>query len=366
MGFRLTGHCGHRFGSGEPVAAMAAPFPSRSFWPSTCTHPESGTCSIAVESRRSTTSSSSKPTPSNSCPPFPARYRVWDLLTLAEVDTTKDASCKPRSLTPSPSVSSKALGTRYFISFPSMETICAHSTSTLHGGWSDPAPRLASGDSLRASSDSEEDPWSTCGSPESDLPCLYARRPSLLAAALLSACVTGSTTGGQESTQTAQRRPHADARTVDYPITIQRARAITVRATRDTNPDSEPDPRQPDVQVTECTQETFDATRQTIEGQQEAFATGDFATARTFSSQSFQSYVSVEQFQEIIVGTYPFLIDSPELAFPECQRETDTVLMRVEVDGSPSVIMIYRLVLEGDGWFIDGASIAGTREDVDV
>ncbi|MEL0249771.1 MAG: DUF4864 domain-containing protein, partial [Actinomycetota bacterium] len=125
-------------------------------------------------------------------------------------------------------------------------------------------------------------------------------------------------------------------------------------------------PNQPDVQVAECTQETFDATRQTIEGQQEAFATGDFATARTFSSQSFQSYVSVEQFQEIIVGTYPFLIDSPELAFPECQRETDTVLMRVEVDGSPSVIMIYRLVLEGDGWFIDGASIAGTREDVDV
>ena len=110
--------------------------------------------------------------------------------------------------------------------------------------------------------------------------------------------------------------------------------------------------------MAECTQETFDATRQTIEGQQEAFATGDFATARTFSSQSFQSYVSVEQFQEIIVGTYPFLIDSPELAFPECQRETDTVLMRVEVDGSPSVIMIYRLVLEDDGWFIDGASIA--------
>ena len=93
---------------------------------------------------------------------------------------------------------------------------------------------------------------------------------------------------------------------------------------------------------------------------------GDFATARSFASQSFQSSVTVEQFQEIIVGTYPFLIDSPELAFPECQRETDTVLMRVEVDSSPSIVMIYRLVLEDDDWFIDGASIAGTREDVDV
>ncbi|MEL0126746.1 MAG: DUF4864 domain-containing protein [Actinomycetota bacterium] len=198
----------------------------------------------------------------------------------------------------------------------------------------------------------------------------------LLAAALLSACVTGSATGGQEGTQTPAQTP--------TPIPTQTQEPSTTPSPSNPSPSSEPapsqseqpeqtptqtpsqTPRQPDVQVAECTQETFDATRQTIEGQQEAFATGDFATARTFSSQSFQSYVSVEQFQEIIVGTYPFLIDSPELAFPECQRETDTVLMRVEVDGSPSVIMIYRLVLEGDGWFIDGASIAGTREDVDV
>ena len=189
----------------------------------------------------------------------------------------------------------------------------------------------------------------------------------VLAAALLSACVTGSTTGGQESTQTPAQTP------TPTPTQTQEASPAPSPSSEPTPSQSEQlsqnpsqTPSQPDVQVAECTQETFDATRQTIEGQQEAFASGDFATARTFSSQSFQSYVSVEQFQEIIVGTYPFLIDSPELAFPECQRETDTVLMRVEVDGSPSVIMIYRLVLEEDGWFIDGASIAGTREDVDV
>ena len=197
----------------------------------------------------------------------------------------------------------------------------------------------------------------------------------LLAAALLSACVTGSTTGGQESTQTPEQTP---AQT-PAPIPTQ-----TQEPSPGPSPSNEPTPSQseqpgetpsqnpsqtpsqPDVQVAECTQETFDATRQTIDGQQEAFATGDFAAARSFASQSFQSSVSVEQFQEIIVGTYPFLIDSPELAFPECQRETDTVLMRVEVDGSPSIVMIYRLVLEDDDWFIDGASIAGTREDVDV
>lgn len=181
----------------------------------------------------------------------------------------------------------------------------------------------------------------------------------LLAAALLSACVTGSTTGGQESTQTPAQTPTQTQEPSPAP-------SPSSEPTPSQSEQPSQTPSQPDVQVAECTQETFDATRQTIEGQQEAFATGDFATARTFSSQSFQSYVSVEQFQEIIVGTYPFLIDSPELAFPECQRETDTVLMRVEVDGSPSVIMIYRLVLEDDGWFIDAASIAGTRENVDV
>ena len=183
----------------------------------------------------------------------------------------------------------------------------------------------------------------------------------LLAAALLSACVTGSTTGGQESTQTPAQTPTQTHEPSPAP-------SSEPTPSQSEQPGQTPSqtPSQPDVQVAECTQETFDATRQTIEGQQEAFATGDFATARTFSSQSFQSSVSVEQFQEIIVGTYPFLIDSPELAFPECQRETDTVLMRVEVAGSPSIVLIYRLVLEDDGWFIDGASIAGTREDVNA
>ena len=189
----------------------------------------------------------------------------------------------------------------------------------------------------------------------------------LLAAALLSACVTGSTTGGQESTQTPAQTPTQPQTPSPTPSPSNEPLPSQSGQPGQT-PSQTPSqaPRQPDVPVAECTQETFDATRQTIEGQQEAVASGDFATARTFSSQSFQSSVSVEQFQEIIVGTYPFLIDSPELAFPECQRETDTVLMRVEVQGSPSVIMIYRLVLEDDGWFIDGASIAGTREDVNA
>lgn len=189
----------------------------------------------------------------------------------------------------------------------------------------------------------------------------------LLAAALVSACVTGSTTGGQESTQTPAQTPTQPQTPSPTPSPSNEPLPSQSGQPGQT-PSQTPSqaPSQPDVPVAECTQETFDATRQTIEGQQDAFATGDFAVARSFASQTFQSSVSVERFQEIIVGTYPFLIDSPTLAFDECQQETDTVLIRVEVAGSPSIVLIYRLVLEDDGWFIDGASIAGTREDVNA
>ena len=193
----------------------------------------------------------------------------------------------------------------------------------------------------------------------------------LLAAALVSACVTGSTTGGQESTQTPAQTPTQPQTPSPTPSPSNEplpSQSGQPGQTPSQIPSQTPSqaPSQPDVPVAECTQETFDATRQTIEGQQDAFATGDFAVARSFASQTFQSSVSVERFQEIIVGTYPFLIDSPTLAFDECQQETDTVLIRVEVAGSPSIVLIYRLVLEDDGWFIDGASIAGTREDVNA
>jgi len=36
----------------------------------------------------------------------------------------------------------------------------------------------------------------------------------------------------------------------------------------------------------------------------------------------------------------------------------------VEVAGSPVTIMLYGVVLENDSWFIDAASVAGTRDAV--
>ena len=74
--------------------------------------------------------------------------------------------------------------------------------------------------------------------------------------------------------------------------------------------------------------------------------------------------MSVDQFQSIIEGTYAFLLDDPAVEFLDCQRLGETALIRVEIAGSPIVTMAYRVVLENESWFIDAATVAGTREAV--
>lgn len=108
----------------------------------------------------------------------------------------------------------------------------------------------------------------------------------------------------------------------------------------------------------------FQRAQATIRSQQSAFSASDFEAARAYSSDSFRSGVSVEQFGRIIERNYAFLLDDPELTFVDCSRRGDSAILRVEVAGSPITIMLYGMVLENDGWFIDAASVAGTRDDV--
>lgn len=108
----------------------------------------------------------------------------------------------------------------------------------------------------------------------------------------------------------------------------------------------------------------FQRAQNTIRNQQAAFANEDFEAARGFASQSFQSTVNAEQFQRIIEGSYGFLLGSPELEFLDCRRIADTAFLQVKVSGTPDIFMAYSVVLEGEAWFIDGAVIAGSREDV--
>ena len=165
-------------------------------------------------------------------------------------------------------------------------------------------------------------------------------RTAILAAGLLAltGCVSDETTGGERPTE-----PSPSAEISPAPSE---------------SPDDSPDEAAP------CEETMFQRAQNTIRSQQRAFANDDFAVARGYASQSFQGSVSVDQFQSIIEGTYAFLLDDPAVEFLDCQRLGETALIRVEISGSPIVTMAYRVVLENESWFIDAATVAGTREAV--
>ena len=181
------------------------------------------------------------------------------------------------------------------------------------------------------------------------------RAMALVAAALvLAGCVSETTTGGVERSGS---EPTTQASPSEEPDESGETAAETspqpTESTEPTEPSAVP-----------CEDIMFQRAQGTIRSQQNAFANEDFAAARAFASQSFQDSVSVEQFQSIIQGTYEFLLGAPSIAFNDCQRDGDSALIQVEVDGSPSILMVYRVVLENESWFIDAASIAGTKEEV--
>lgn len=169
------------------------------------------------------------------------------------------------------------------------------------------------------------------------------------AALLLAGCATQTTTGQAPNSPSPTEAP-------------------------DTPAPTEPEATQPEPELTEpeptesepvaCEDLVFQRAQTTIRSQQDALGNSDFQAAWGFASPSFRSSVTVDAFQGIIEGTYPFLLDNPDLTFTECQRQGETAFLQVEVAGSPTVVMVYRVVLNEDVWFIDAASIAGSREDV--
>lgn len=170
----------------------------------------------------------------------------------------------------------------------------------------------------------------------------------IAAAALLSACVSDTTTGGANTVQPSeqeQQTPSPDQ---------------SPKATPQPEESSEPEPNQ----TVPCEDVMFQRAQGTIRSQQSAFANGDFEAARAFSSESFRDSVPVDQFEAIIEGTYAFLLADPAIEFLDCERLDETALIQVEVSGSPVTVMAYRVVLENESWFIDAASVVGTRNDV--
>lgn len=164
---------------------------------------------------------------------------------------------------------------------------------------------------------------------------------------LLAGCVSGVTTGSAPTDATTQPTPTPAETSPSEPMPIEPA------PTAEESPEALP-----------CEEVMFQRAQGTIRSQQRAFAAQDFEAARAYASESFRQSVSVADFRRIIQGNYAFLLEDPALDFLECQRQGETALIQLEVGGSPVTVMVYRVVLENESWFIDAASIAGSREDV--
>ena len=88
------------FGSGEPVAVMAGTFPEQIILAVDVHTPGVGDLLDRCRVEEIDNVFIIEADAPNSCPPFPARYRVCGPTFLTRgrsPDTTKDASCKPRS-----------------------------------------------------------------------------------------------------------------------------------------------------------------------------------------------------------------------------------------------------------------------------
>jgi hypothetical protein len=176
----------------------------------------------------------------------------------------------------------------------------------------------------------------------------------VLSAALLTGCVTNATTGGAP-----ESGADSTAESTELPSTPPASPEVE-------SPSPQPSAPEPPPEAQPCEDLMFQRAQGTIRAQQSAFSASDFEAARAYASDNFRSGVSVDQFGMIIERNYAFLLDDPELTFVDCRRRGDSAILQVEVAGSPITIMVYGMVLENDGWFIDAASVAGTRESVNA
>lgn len=105
---------------------------------------------------------------------------------------------------------------------------------------------------------------------------------------------------------------------------------------------------------------------ETLGGQLSAFNRGDFEAAYALSSRAFQASADLTTFVRILVSGYPEVVRSRGYAIDDCrQPEPGLVLAVVDVTGvnDRTVRILYRLVLQEDGWRVDGA---GGPEPVDA
>lgn len=105
----------------------------------------------------------------------------------------------------------------------------------------------------------------------------------------------------------------------------------------------------------------IDLIQSVIQQQLKAFNADDYATAQTFASEGIRQRFSEERFEKMVRSGYPQIAKSHLISFGEILFSDDrqAAVATAHVTGKDRVTVIarYLMVLEGDGWKINGVMI---------
>ena len=113
------------------------------------------------------------------------------------------------------------------------------------------------------------------------------------------------------------------------------------------------------VPVDTCPEDESDELQAVIEAQTFAISQRDFVAALSFSSTSFRSNTTAEEFERMISYEYGFLLKNPSISVAGCQLIGDSRDLLVELGTEQRHVMAYVLTSDAGKWRIDVAALLG-------
>jgi hypothetical protein len=124
-------------------------------------------------------------------------------------------------------------------------------------------------------------------------------------------------------------------------------------------------PRTPStVPVATCPEVESGELQAVIEAQTFAISQRDFVAALSYSSTSFRSNTTAEQFERMISYEYGFLLKNPSISVAACQLTGDSRDLLVELGTQRRHVMAYVLTPDDGQWRIDVAALLGELDGV--
>ena len=108
-----------------------------------------------------------------------------------------------------------------------------------------------------------------------------------------------------------------------------------------------------------CPEDESGELRAVIEAQTFAISQRDFVAALSYSSASFRSNTTAEQFGRMISYEYGFLLNNPSISVAACQLIGDSRDLLVELGTERRHVMAYVLTPDDGQWRIDVAALLG-------